>query len=238
MAEPLLKIERLTAGYGDVQVLWGIDLEVREGEIACIVGSNGAGKTTLLGTVSGLVPATGGRVSFRSQDITGAPPHAILGRGIAQVPEGRRLFKGLSVRDNLLLGAYLRRDTAEIDRDMAFVCSIFPILEERHNQDASTLSGGEQQMCAIGRAIMSRPVLLMIDELSLGLAPRAVERLGEALIEINRSGISILLVEQDLLTAFDLAGQAFVIETGRVTVSGPTVELVDDPEIRRAYMGI
>ncbi len=238
MAEPLLKIEQLTAGYGDVQVLWGIDLEVAAGEIVCIVGSNGAGKTTLLGTVSGLVPATGGRVVFRDRDVTGAPPDAILAHGIAQVPEGRRLFRGLSVRDNLLLGAYLRRDTAEIARDMDFVYSIFPILKERHGQDASTLSGGEQQMCALGRAIMSRPVLLMIDELSLGLAPRAVERLGEALIEINKSDISILLVEQDLLTAFELAGHAFVIETGRVTVSGPTDALADDPMIRRAYMGI
>ena len=238
MTEPLLGIAQLTAGYGDVQVLWGIDLEVQQGEIACIVGSNGAGKTTLLGTVSGLVKATGGRVTFKGRDITGAPPDAILGHGIAQVPEGRRLFKGLSVRDNLLLGAYLRRDTAEIARDMEFVYSIFPILGERHGQDASTLSGGEQQMCAIGRAIMSRPILMMIDELSLGLAPRAVERLGEALIEINGSGISILLVEQDLLTAFELAHNGFVIETGRVTVSGPTDDLADNPNIRRAYMGI
>ena len=238
MTEPLLRIEQLTSGYGDVQVLWGIDLEVREGEIACIVGSNGAGKTTLLATISGLVRATGGQVFFRDEDITGAAPDLVLGHGIAQVPEGRRLFKGLSVRDNLLLGAYLRRDSAEIDRDLEYVYSIFPILEERHNQDASTLSGGEQQMCALGRAIMSRPVLLMIDELSLGLAPRAVERLGEALIEINQSGISILLVEQDLLTAFELARHAFVIETGRVTVSGPTDELAEDPLIRRAYMGI
>ncbi len=238
MTEPLLRIEQLTSGYGDVQVLWGIDLEVREGEIACIVGSNGAGKTTLLATISGLVQATGGQVVFRGEDITGAAPYVVLGHGIAQVPEGRRLFKGLNVRDNLLLGAYLRRDSAEIDRDLEYVYSIFPILEERHNQDASTLSGGEQQMCALGRAIMSRPVLLMIDELSLGLAPRAVERLGEALIEINQSGISILLVEQDLLTAFELARHAFVIETGRVTVSGPTDELAEDPSIRRAYMGI
>ena len=238
MTEPLLRIERLTAGYGDVQVLWGIDLHVQEGEIACIVGSNGAGKTTLLSTVSGLVTPTGGHVSFKGEDITGAPPDAVLRRGIVLVPEGRRLFRGLSVRDNLLLGAYLRRDAAEIDRDVEYIYSIFPILEERQKQDASTLSGGEQQMCAIGRAIMSRPVLLMIDELSLGLAPRVVERLGEALVEINRNGISILLVEQDLLTAFELARHGFVIETGRVTISGATDELSDDPVIRRAYMGI
>lgn len=238
MSRQLLKIERLTAGYGDVQVLWGIDLEVRDGEIACIVGSNGAGKTTLLSTISGLVPATGGRVTYMDEDITGAGPDVVLQRGIAQVPEGRRLFKGLSVRDNLLLGAYLRRDTTEIDRDLAFVMSIFPILEERQKQDASTLSGGEQQMCALGRAIMSRPKLLMIDELSLGLAPQAVERLGDALLEINRNNISILIVEQDIITAFELARYAFVIETGQVVTHGETEALSDDPAIRKAYMGI
>lgn len=238
MSRPLLKIEGLTSGYGDVQVLWGIDLEVRDGEISCIVGSNGAGKTTLLGTISGLVRTTGGRITYMDEDITGAGPDVVLRKGIAQVPEGRRLFKGLSVRDNLLLGAYLRRDTAEIDRDLAYVMSIFPILKERQKQDASTLSGGEQQMCALGRAIMSRPKLLMIDELSLGLAPRVVERLGEALLEINRNNISILIVEQDIFTAFDLARRAFVIETGRVVTHGDTDALADDPAIRKAYMGI
>ena len=239
MADALLKIEGVTSGYGDVQVLWGVDLDVPEGEIVCIVGSNGAGKTTLLRTVSGLVTATGGRVTFDGHDITGASSDVVLGLGIAQVPEGRRLFKGLSVRDNLMLGAYLRTDSkAEIQCDLEFVCSVFPILQERFKQDATTLSGGEQQMCAIARAIMARPKLMMIDELSLGLAPTAVERLGDALLEINRNGISILLVEQDILTAFELAQHGFVVESGKVTISGKTDELADNEDIRRAYMGM
>jgi branched-chain amino acid transport system ATP-binding protein len=239
MSDAVLKIEGVTSGYGDVQVLWGVDLEVPEGEIVCIVGSNGAGKTTLLRTVSGLVTATGGRVTFDGHDITGASSDVVLGLGIAQVPEGRRLFKGLSVRDNLMLGAYLRTDSkAEIQRDLEFVCSVFPILQERFKQDATTLSGGEQQMCAIARAIMSRPKLMMIDELSLGLAPTAVERLGDALLEINKNGISILLVEQDILTAFELAQHGFVVESGKVTISGKTDDLADNADIRRAYMGM
>ena len=182
MTAPLLKIEGLTAGYGDVQVLWGIDLEVRPGEITCIVGSNGAGKSTLLRTISGLVRATGGLISFGGKTVTGADPDAVLAAGIAHVPEGRRLFRGMSVRDNLLIGAYSRRvSRAEIAQDLDEVFTIFPRRKERESQDATTLSGGEQQMCAIGRGIMSRPQLLMIDELSLGLAPRAVELLSESL---------------------------------------------------------
>ena len=239
MVDSLLDIKGVTAGYGDVQVLWGIDLDVPKGEIVCIVGSNGAGKTTLLRTISGLVAATAGRITFDGNDITGASSDIVLGYGIAQVPEGRRLFKGLNVRDNLLLGAYLRTDaTADIERDLEFVCSIFPILKERYKQDASTLSGGEQQMCAIARAIMSRPKLMMIDELSLGLAPTAVERLSAALLEINRNGISILLVEQDIFAAFELAEHAFVVESGKVTMSGKSDDLADNADIRRAYMGM
>ena len=239
MADTLLKVEGLTAGYGDVQVLWGIDLDVPDGAIVSIVGSNGAGKTTLLRTISGIVTATGGRVTFAGHDIMGATSDVVLGLGVAQVPEGRRLFKGLSVRDNLMLGAYLRTDpSTEIQRDLEYVYSIFPILQERHSQDATTLSGGEQQMCAIARAIMSRPRLMMIDELSLGLAPQAVERLSEALLEINRNGISILLVEQDILTAFELAQYGFVVESGHVSISGKTDDLADNADIRRAYMGM
>jgi branched-chain amino acid transport system ATP-binding protein len=238
MAEPLLQIEGLIAGYGDVRVLWGIELAVEAGEIACIVGPNGAGKTTLLRTVSGLVPPTAGRITFNGEQLGSLTVDAIIARGIAHVPEGRRLFRGLTVRDNLLLGAYLRRDQAEIRRDLDYVLSLFPILRERQRQDATTLSGGEQQMCAIGRGIMSRPRLLMIDELSLGLAPRLVERLSEALLEINRSGITVLLVEQDVLTAFELARHAFVVETGRVTMRGTTAALAEDPSIRQAYLGI
>jgi branched-chain amino acid transport system ATP-binding protein len=238
MADPLLKIEGLHADYGEVRVLWGIDAEVGAGEIVCIVGSNGAGKTTLLRTISGLLPATSGRVQFMSEDITQLGADQILARGIAHVPEGRRLFRGLSVRDNLLLGAYLRRDETEVRRDLDYVFSLFPILRERQGQDATTLSGGEQQMCAIARGIMSRPMLLMIDELSLGLAPRLVERLSEALIEINRAGVTILLVEQDVMTAFEIAQHAFVIETGRVGLHGTAKSLAENPAIRQAYLGM
>ena len=238
MPEPLIRIEGLCAGYGDVRVLWGVDLAIEAGEIACIVGSNGAGKTTLLRTISGLLAPTAGRILLEGRPLTGLAADEILARGIAHVPEGRRLFRGLSVRDNLLLGAYLRRDGVEIRRDLDYVLSLFPVLRERARQDATTLSGGEQQMCAIGRGIMARPKLLMIDELSLGLAPRLVERLSEALIEINRSGVTILLVEQDVLTAFELARHAFVVETGRITMRGTTAALAQDPAIRQAYLGM
>jgi branched-chain amino acid transport system ATP-binding protein len=238
MGEPLLAIEGLSAGYGDVRVLWDISLAVAADEITCIVGSNGAGKTTLLRAISGLLPATSGRIRFAGEDIAALGADRILARGIAHVPEGRRLFRGLSVRDNLLLGAYLRHDEAQVRSDLDYVFALFPILRERQRQDAVTLSGGEQQMCAIGRGIMSRPRLLMIDELSLGLAPRLVERLSEALLEINRSGITILLVEQDVMTAFEIARYGLIIETGRVGLHGTTAMLADDPGIRQAYLGM
>lgn len=235
----LLQVQGLEAGYGDVQVLWGLDLSVGVGEIACVVGSNGAGKTTLLRTISGLVKARAGSVRFAGDELAGASPEAVLRAGIAHVPEGRRLFRGLSVRDNLLLGAYLRNDSrADIQRDLEHIYTLFPILGDRRQQDASTLSGGEQQMCAIGRGLMSRPTLLMIDELSLGLAPRAVEKLSESLVEVNKTGVSILLVEQDVFTAFELAHSGVVVETGRVSFSGPSSELARDPRVRAAYMGI
>ena len=238
MADHILTIDCLSAGYGDVRVLWDISLAVRTGEITCIVGSNGAGKTTLLRTISGLVKPSSGRIVFGEEEITELAADQILGRGIVHVPEGRRLFRGLTVHDNLLLGAYLRRDSAEVQRDLEYVFTTFPILHDRRKQDATTLSGGEQQMCAIGRGIMSRPKLLMIDELSLGLAPRLVERLGEALLEINRKGITILLVEQDVLTAFEIARHGLIIETGRVSMTGTTEVLSENPAIRQAYLGI
>jgi branched-chain amino acid transport system ATP-binding protein len=238
MAEPILTVEGLAAGYGDVRVLWDINLTVAAGEITCIVGSNGAGKTTLLRTISGLVPASAGRIAFQGEDTTTLAADQILARGIAHVPEGRRLFRGLTVYYNLQLGAYLRKDSAEVQRDLDYVFTLFPILRERQKQDATTLSGGEQQMCAIGRGIMSRPKLLMIDELSLGLAPRLVERLSEALIEINRHGLTILLVEQDVMTAFEIARHALIIETGRVSMTGTTAALADNPAIRQAYLGM
>ena len=239
MAEPLLQVKNLCAGYGQVQVLWGTDLTVERGSIACLVGSNGAGKSTLLRAISGLIKPTGGRVHLGNRDLTNAAPGEILSAGIAHVPEGRRLFKGLSVRDNLLLGAYLRREPMiDLERDLEKIYRLFPILGERQRQDATTLSGGEQQMCAIGRGMMARPRLLMIDELSLGLAPRVVERIAEVLREINGSGLTILLVEQDVFTAFELADHAYVLETGRISVAGATSVLADDPRIRQAYLGM
>jgi branched-chain amino acid transport system ATP-binding protein len=238
MAEPLLVVENLSAGYGDIRILWDIGFSIEAGEITCIVGSNGAGKTTLLRTISGTVPATSGHIHFANEEIASLPADQILARGIVHVPEGRRLFRGLSVYDNLLLGAYLRRDAAEVRCDLEYVFTLFPVLRDRRRQDAITLSGGEQQMCAIGRGIMSRPKLLMIDELSLGLAPRLVERLSEALIEINRNGVTILLVEQDVMTAFEIARHALIVETGRVTMSGATQTLSNNAAIRQAYLGL
>lgn len=239
MVDPLLSIESVAAGYGDVQVLWGVDLAVPAGKIVCLVGSNGAGKSTLLRTISGLIRPRRGHIRFAGRDLSGATPDQVLAAGIAHVPEGRRLFRGLTVRDNLLLGAYLRRDArADIERDLQAVYALFPILKERQGQDATTLSGGEQQMCAIGRGMMARPQLLMIDELSLGLAPRAVERIADALREINRTGVTVLLVEQDVLTAFELADYAYVVETGHIAMEGPTSALADDPRVQQAYLGL
>ena len=239
MAEPLLQVKNLCAGYGQVQVLWGTDLTVERGSIACLVGSNGAGKSTLLRAISGLIKPTGGRVHLGNRDLTNATPGEILSAGIAHVPEGRRLFKGLSVRDNLLLGAYLRREPlVDLERDLEKIYMLFPILGERQRQDATTLSGGEQQMCAIGRGMMARPRLLMIDELSLGLAPRVVERIAEVLREINGSGLTILLVEQDVATAFELADQAYVLDQGKVVLQGAGATLAKEPRIRAAYLGM
>ena len=239
MSEKLFRTEALTTGYGDIQVLWGVDLDVEEGEIVCLVGSNGAGKSTLLKCVSGLLPQTGGRILMKGTDVSQATPDRILEAGIAQVPEGRRLFSAMSVRNNLLMGAYMRCDGQEaIQKDLRFVFELFPILAERMGQNAGTLSGGEQQMCAIARGIMSKPALLMIDELSLGLAPLMIERLGKALLDINRSGISILLVEQDVTAAFELSRRGFVLESGRVVLSGATAELAKNSMVQEAYMGI
>lgn len=239
MAEPLLRARGLEAGYGDVQVLWGVDLDVPEGAIVSIVGSNGAGKTSLLLTLSGMLKARNGTIEFGGRELAGLTPALAVAVGIAHVPEGRRLFRTMSVRDNLLLGAYARRDSrAAILKDLQFIYEIFPILRERAGQDATTLSGGQQQMCAIGRGIMARPRLLVIDELSLGLAPRAVEELADALARINDEGISILLVEQDVITAFEIAQYGYVLESGKTVLHGPTQALLDDPKVQQAFLGI
>jgi branched-chain amino acid transport system ATP-binding protein len=235
---PKLAIERLQAGYGDVQVLWDVTIEVGTGELVCLIGSNGAGKTTLMRCISGLLAITAGQIVVDGRSMARATPADFLRAGIVHVPEGRRLFSAMSVRDNLLMGAYLRDDKDRIAEDLDRVYAMFPILAERRRQDAGTLSGGEQQMCALGRGLMARPSLVLIDELSLGLAPRVMELLSERLREINRSGVAVLLVEQDVMNALELATRAYVIDQGRVTKAGLSASLASDPAIREAYMGI
>jgi branched-chain amino acid transport system ATP-binding protein len=235
---PKLLVSHLQAGYGDVQVLWDISLEVKPGELVCLIGSNGAGKTTFLRCVSGVVKATSGSVAIDGRDMTNVPSAELVKAGVAHVPEGRRLFSAMSVRDNLLMGAYLRDDKDAVAADLERVYAMFPILADRRRQDAGTLSGGEQQMCAIGRGLMAKPSLLMIDELSLGLAPRAVELLIERLRDINRSGVAILLVEQDVMNALELADRGYVVNRGQVSMSGAASALLADPAIREAYMGL
>ena len=238
MTASLLQISGLESGYGEVQVLWGVDLDVAAGEIVCVIGSNGAGKTTLLRTISGLVAVRAGKVTIAGHDFTGATPAQVLGAGVAHVPEGRRLFSAMSVEDNLRMGAHMRSDEANIRRDLVQIYELFPILGDRRRQEAGTLSGGEQQMCAIGRGIMSRPKLLMIDELSLGLAPKAVEQLSAALVRIQHAReLAILLVEQDVLAALELSSRAFVIDRGRVALSGRADMVSKDPKVREAYLG-
>ncbi len=237
-ASQKLSVETIQAAYGDVQVLWDISLEVAAGELVCIIGSNGAGKTTLMRCLSGLLTPTSGSITVDGKRIGHAVPADFVRAGIAHVPEGRRLFSAMSVRDNLLMGAYLRTDNTAIAADLDRVYAMFPILAERRRQDAGTLSGGEQQMCAIGRGLMAAPTLLLVDELSLGLAPRAVELLTESLRTVNKSGVAILLVEQDVMNALELADRAYVIDHGRVVKSGVAAGLVNDPAIREAYMGL
>jgi len=235
----ILELKGLCAGYGEIQVLWGIDLEVRRGEITALIGSNGAGKTTLMRALSGLIPTTAGYYFSEGRDLTGDDAAEILARGIVHVPEGRRLFGAMSVEENLLMGAYARRASrADIRRDIDRVYATFPKLRERRGQAAATLSGGEQQMCAIGRGLMSAPLLLMIDELSLGLSPLLVEQLVAALRALNAEGTSILLVEQDVTTALDLCHRAFVMDMGRIVRAGSGPELLADPIVRDAYLGV
>jgi branched-chain amino acid transport system ATP-binding protein len=235
----ILELQGLSAGYGEIQVLWGIDLTTHRGEITALIGSNGAGKTTLMRALSGLIPTTGGHYFSEGRDLTGDSAAEILNHGIVHVPEGRRLFGAMSVEDNLLMGAYARKArAAELKRDLDRVYATFPKLRERRNQAAGTLSGGEQQMCAIGRGLMAAPRLLMIDELSLGLSPLLVEQLVASLRALNREGMSILLVEQDVTIALDLCHRAFVMDMGRIVRTGSGTELLADPVVRDAYLGV
>lgn len=235
----LMRIEGLQAGYGGVTVLWDVNLCVLEGTITALIGSNGAGKSTLMRALSGLLPVRAGRITWCGRDIVKSSADEILRLGIAHVPEGRRLFSAMSVEDNLIMGAYLRRlGRAEMARSLDHVYAIFPKLRERRNQAAGTMSGGEQQMCAIGRGLMSAPRLLMIDELSLGLSPLLVEQLVDALSRLNREGLTVLVVEQDVVTALEVSSSAYVMDTGRIVKHGPSRELLLDPAVRAAYLGV
>ncbi len=234
----MLEIQGLSAGYGEVQILREVSLSVTAGEIVTLVGSNGAGKSTLLNTICGIVRPMAGRVTVDGTDITGWTSEAIVAQGITQVPEGRRLFPQMTVRENLLIGAYRRRDRQAIQRDLDWMYQLFPILRERQRQRAGSMSGGEQQMCAIARGLMARPRILILDELSLGLAPIMLDVLVDAIQKVHGEGTTIFVVEQDVATAFDLATTGYVLENGRVVLSGPTTELKTNPHVKKAYLGL
>ena len=234
---PLLKIENLCAGYGGMHVLHDITLEVYPAEMVALVGSNGAGKTTLLRALSRILPCTG-NITMNGHDLTGMTPDQAFGLGLVQVPEGRQLFDRMTVQDNLLMGGYRRQDKAAVARDLDKIYTMFPRLTERRRQLAGSMSGGEQQMCAMARALMAAPVLMMVDEMSLGLAPVVVEQLMEVLADIQRDGVTVLLVEQDVQLALSGADRAYVMETGRIVHQGLAKVLIDDPAVQQAYMGL
>lgn len=234
----MLKIQDLHVFYGSIQALHGISFEVPAGKIVTLVGANGAGKSTILRTISGLNRPTRGSIEFKGKEISGLAPHLVVERGIAHVPEGRMIFLNLSVRENLKMGAYRRKEQGNLAADQEYIFSIFPRIAERLNQQAGTLSGGEQQMLAIGRAIMSGAKMLMLDEPSLGIAPILVETIFQRLVELNENrGFTILLVEQNANLALQVSHLACVLESGRVTVSGKSEKLREDPQVRKAYLG-
>jgi branched-chain amino acid transport system ATP-binding protein len=232
----LLQVEDIHTFYGAIEALRGVSLSVEDGEVVTIIGSNGAGKSTTLRSISGLTPARSGKVIFEGQEITRLPAHEIVDCGIALAPEGRHCFARMTVRENLDLGAYRRRDDG-IGEDLDRVFDLFPRLKERDRQKAGTMSGGEQQMLAIGRALMARPKLLMLDEPSMGIAPILVQRIYETIAEINRRGVAILLVEQNANYALDVAKRGYVLETGEVALTNESSRLRDDPAVQRAYLG-
>lgn len=237
MAEPMLKIDNIDVYYGAIHALKGISLEVKEGEIVTLIGANGAGKSTTLRTISGLLKPKTGSITFLGQDIAGVRAHEIVKKGISQVPEGRRVFAEMTVMENLDLGAFVRKDKAGIQQDLKHVFELFPRLEERKNQSAGTLSGGEQQMLAMGRALMSRPKLLLLDEPSMGLAPLLIKEIFNIIVDINKSGTTVLLVEQNANMALSIANRAYVLETGRITLFGSAKELAASEDVRKAYLG-
>ena len=233
----MLKIQNLQVAYGGIQALRGIDMEVPDGKIVTLIGANGAGKSTTLRTISGLVKAKSGSITYNNEQLLGKPINAILAAGIAQVPEGRRVFPDMTVLENLKIGAYLRKDKEEIEKDIEWVYELFPRLKERNWQLAGTLSGGEQQMLAMGRAMMSEPKLLMLDEPSMGLAPILVEQIFDIILELHKAGATILLVEQNAQMALQVANRAYVLETGKITLSGSGKELLESDSIKKAYLG-
>ncbi|HEY3068207.1 MAG TPA: ABC transporter ATP-binding protein [Methylomirabilota bacterium] len=237
MAEPLLRLEGVRAVYGPVEALRGIDLEVRAGELVCLIGANGAGKTSTLRAISGLLHPRAGRIRFADREIHTLPPAEILALGIAHCPEGRRVFPYLTVQENLEMGAYVRRDRRGVRDDAERVCAHFPILAERRRQAAGTLSGGEQQMLAIARALMARPRLILFDEPSLGLAPTLVESTFQIVADIRRQGTTVLMVEQNAWLALGMADRGYVMETGRIVLEGPARGLLENDSVRRAYLG-
>ncbi|MDQ3804032.1 MAG: ABC transporter ATP-binding protein [Acidobacteriota bacterium] len=233
----MLTLENISVNYGAINALKGVSMHVEQGEVITLIGANGAGKTTTLRTVTGLLAPVEGRVLFEGEEISGVPTHRLVARGIAMSPEGRGVFANLTVRENLQMGAYLKKDRREIGEDMENGFRLFPRLKERESQKAGTLSGGEQQMLAIARALMSRPRLLLLDEPSLGLAPLVVHTIFEAIEEIRGKGTTILLVEQNAHAALNHSDRAYVLETGRIVMEGPSKELAADPRIKEAYLG-
>lgn len=232
----MVRVEELTVAYGGIEAVRGVSLEVKEGELVTLIGNNGAGKTSTLMAISGVAPIRSGRIVIDGEETTRLPPHAIVARGVAHCPEGRLVFGRLTVQENLRLGAYQRKDSAGVKQDLDRVYALFPRLLERRTQLAGTLSGGEQQMLAIGRALMSRPRLLMLDEPSLGLAPLIVQRIFSVIQQLHAEGVTILLVEQNAHLALGIANRAYVLETGEVRLAGPAKRLIDNPEVRRAYL--
>jgi len=233
----MLTLENVSVSYGAIKALKGVSMHVEQGEVVTLIGANGAGKTTTLRTITGLLSPTEGRVRFEGDDVSGTPTHKLVARGISMSPEGRGVFANLTVRENLQMGAYLKKNKKEIAEDMERAFRMFPLLKERESQKAGTLSGGEQQMLAMGRALMSRPRLLLLDEPSLGLAPLVVHTIFEAIEEIRGEGTTILLVEQNAHAALGHSDRAYVLETGHIVMEGPSKDLAADPRIKEAYLG-
>jgi branched-chain amino acid transport system ATP-binding protein len=237
VAAALLELNKLEVAYGGIHAVKGIDLIVRQGELVCLIGANGAGKTTTLKGITGLQPVKAGKVVYDGNDVTGKPAFQLVRKGLSMVPEGRGVFGALTIEENLAMGAYSRRDRNEIKQDVERVFGLFPRLKERRKQTAGTLSGGEQQMLAMGRAIMSRPKLLLLDEPSMGLAPLMVQKVFETVLAISGEGVTILLIEQNAKLALEVSNRGYVMESGTITLSGDAHQLLSDPKVREAYLG-